>query len=87
MPLSEDEKALLDKLTAKQAEKEDDDFDIEIWNEKGAGARVPYRKGKGFLQQFGIDMPEATADDKADGPDSKDKPPPVQRYFGSKKSA
>jgi hypothetical protein len=81
MALSDDEKSLLDKLTAKANEKDDDDFDVEIWDETGAGARVPYRKGKAFLGRFGIDLPDPPIDDKPQGKDGG-KPEPAQRYFG-----
>jgi hypothetical protein len=82
MALTDDEKQLLERLTAKQNEKDDDDFDVEIWDEKGAGARVPYRKGKTFLQRFGIDVEPPAKDDKPE-PD-KDKPGAATRYFGGK---
>lgn len=36
---------------------EDDEFEIEIYDEQGRGARVPYRKGKSWVQKhFGIDI-------------------------------
>jgi hypothetical protein len=58
MPLTDDEKAQLDALTAKANEPDsDDDFEIELFTPEGHGARVPYRKGRSFLQtHFGIDL-------------------------------
>jgi hypothetical protein len=62
--LSKEEKDQLDALTAKANEPdEDDDFEIEIYDGP-KGARIPYRKGRGWLQQFGIDLdpnPESEA--------------------------
>lgn len=79
MALTDDEKALLDKLTAKANEKDDDDFDVELWDETGAGARLPYRKGKAFLQRFGIDVEKPPEPDKND---KETKPGPAKQYFG-----
>jgi hypothetical protein len=49
---------------------EDDEYEIEIYSPKGHGARLPYRKGKGFLaEHFGIDadsLPKP-GDDKSTG--------------------
>jgi hypothetical protein len=58
MGLSADEQATLDALTAKASEPDDDsDFEIEIYNPAGNGARVPYSKGRSWLQrEFGIDL-------------------------------
>ncbi len=89
MALSKDEQATLDALTAKAAETDEDDFHIEIWDETGAGAKVPYSKGKTWLQRFGIDLPvEPEAD--ASKPAKPAKPAPadstdgVLRHFGKR---
>lgn len=100
MALSKDEQEQLDALTRKAAESEDDDFDIEIWDENGAGAKVPYRKGKTWLQRFGIDVEpasEGTEDTETEtgknAPKTKKanasvKPIGVsQRYFGGNKAS
>lgn len=91
MPLSDEEKATLEALTKKANEPDEDDFAIEIWDETGAGAKVPFSKGQDWLRRFGIGV-EPPADDKtskpkpADSSGQGDKPaPPAQRYFGSKK--
>lgn len=60
MGLSKEEKDQLERLTAKANEPDEEDFEIEI----GSGdkyARVPYSRGRSYLQQhFGIDLdPEA----------------------------
>lgn len=96
MALSKDEQEQLEALQRKAEQPEDDDnFDIEIWDETGAGAKVPYRKGRNWLQKFGIDVepPETPDDDKSE---SKNKPKsalktdkgpgPATRYFGNKTS-
>lgn len=59
MGLTPEEKAQLEALQAKESEPDEDDFDVEIWDSTGAGAKVPYRKGKTWLQRFGIDLPES----------------------------
>lgn len=45
-----------------------DDYEIEIWNEKGAGTRLPASAGKGFLQTHFPELFPAdnSADDGAD---------------------
>lgn len=68
MGLSKEEKEQLEALTRKANEPDEDDrYEIEI----GSGdkyARVPYRKGRGFLQEhFGIDLdPSPESDDDQD---------------------
>lgn len=76
------------KLTPEQAKQladlqaqadapDDDDFDVEIW-EGDKGARVPYSKGRSWLQNtFNIDLgdPPAADDPAADKPAGKDAPP------------
>lgn len=69
MALSDEEKAQLDALTKKANEPDaDDDFEIEIYDGQ-KGARVPYRKGRGYLQEhFGIDLdPDPGKGDTDDG--------------------
>ena len=91
MALNEDEKKLLAELTARQnAPDEDDDFEIEVYD-TGAnkGARIPYKKGKGWLfETFGIGTPpESAATETASGGDappagSSDKGARRGPYFG-----
>lgn len=95
MALSREEQDQLDALQRKAQEADDDDnFDVEIWDETGAGAKVPYRKGKSWLQRFGIDVEppadDSSNDDKSDSKskpknDKQDRPGPAGRYFGAKK--
>lgn len=92
MALSPEEQAQLDALTAKATATEDDDFDVEIWDGEGNGARVPYRKGKSWLQKFGIDLPEPTEETDEAKPATRPKGKTTQdgnvthaaKYFGTK---
>jgi hypothetical protein len=89
MALTPDEQAALDALTKKAAETDEDDFHIEIWDETGAGAKVPYSKGKTWLQRFGIDLPVEPAPDPAKPakpakPADDKTPDTVLRHFGRK---
>jgi hypothetical protein len=64
-------------LTAK-AEKEKeaaaaDDYEVEVWDEKGRGARVKRSHAKPFLQSLGIDLDPEDPPEAGDG-DSKSKP-------------
>lgn len=74
MGLSAEEKAQLDALTKKANEPdEDDNYEIEIYDENGRGARVPYRKGRGWLQKhFGIDLDPSPEGDSGDDGDEND---------------
>jgi hypothetical protein len=100
MALSKDEQAQLDALT-KKATEPDEEFDIEIWDETGAGAKVPYSKGRSWLNRFGIDLPEPAPESEGTEPEGKPaskartKPGPTstsqgnvtQRYFGKDKAS
>lgn len=93
MALSEEEQKTLDNLT-KKAQESEDDYDVEIWDETGAGARVPYSKGKSFLARFGIDVEEPSEEESSPAPKDKDRNPKPgnspqrqgtpQRYFGKR---
>jgi len=91
MALSKEEQEQLAALQAKEQEPDEDNFDIEIWDETGAGAKVPYHKGRSWLQRFGIDLPEQPAEDQDQdqGKPPKSKPASTgnvthaQKYFGS----
>jgi hypothetical protein len=66
-----------DFLTQKRASiaeaAEADDEEVEIWDEKGRGARVRRSRAKPFLQSFGIDLDPKTGDGNADGNPDSDK--------------
>lgn len=68
--LTADERKLLEELTAREAEPDEDDYEIEIYDTaKGKGARLPVSQGKKFLfDNFGIgEDPNPPADPKAKG--------------------
>lgn len=72
MGLNADERKLLEELQQRAAEPdEDDDYEIEIYDTgAGKGARIPYRKGAGWLHTvFGIGEPPQAHADGADGED------------------
>jgi hypothetical protein len=77
MALSDEEKATLAALQAKENEPEaTDDFEIELYTPEGHGARVPYAKGRGYLQQhFGIDLdPDPGTEGGTESGEDKSKP-------------
>lgn len=89
--LTPEQQKQLDDLTAlANSPDDDDDFEIEIVN-GDRRARVPYRKGRSYLQEhFGIDL-DPPADDGTDGNGTEKDPPPdkpktSQRYFGKDKT-
>lgn len=47
------------------------DFDVEIWDEKGRGARLPRSHAKPFLQTLGLDLDTAPTGDGDKGSDDK----------------
>jgi hypothetical protein len=91
-------------LTAKKeresAEAADEDYEVEVWNEKGQGARLRRSHAKPFLQSLGIDVdapsgdagdPPATDGGNAPKSGRQSKPPvnstsnSVRKYFTPKK--
>jgi hypothetical protein len=81
--LTDDEAKSLEALLAKKDAPDEDDFDIEIF-EGDKGARVPYSRGRSWLQRtFGIDLDEDP--EKETGEGGKDDPPAgpeTKRAFG-----
>lgn len=68
-------------LTAKRdrenAEAQSEDFEVEIWDEKGRGVRTKRSHAKPFLQSLGIDTdpePNNDAGDTGDNDAGKGKP-------------
>jgi hypothetical protein len=91
--LSDEQQAQLDQLTALQnaPDETDSDFEIEVWNGAGNGARIPYSKGAGWLEkEFGITLDKPTdpnaADPNAPDPNAQDpegaRPRTSGKYFG-----
>jgi hypothetical protein len=86
------------KRAKEQEANEAEDFDVEIWDEKGRGVRTRRSHAKPFLQSLGIDVDSPSADgtsddgDEGKGPKKPRKTPPkqststVRKYFtGSSK--
>jgi hypothetical protein len=92
--LTDDERKLLDELTARAAEPDaDEDFEIEVYDTtNGKGARLPFSKGSRWLfDTFGIGEPPAApepgpegarSDARAGGGKKDPEPPARQGYFG-----
>lgn len=87
MALTDDEKSLLEKLTAKSKESDADDFEIEVYDTgSGKGARLPFSRGsKWLLENLGIgDAPDADEDEGKSANKQKKDPEPEKSsgYFG-----
>jgi len=85
--LTDDERKLLDDLTARASEPDaDDDFEIEVYDTTaGKGARIPYSRGSRWLYEtLGIgDPPAQPAEPDKTGKAAKDPETPKQAgYFG-----
>jgi hypothetical protein len=82
------------KRASEQETKDSEDFDVEIWDEKGRGVRTKRSHAKPFLQSLGIDVDPPKndgVDDDKDGTKNKSTkrtatPPKstVQKYFTAK---
>lgn len=90
--LNDDEKKLLEELTARQnAPDEDQDFEIELYDTaNGKGARIPFSQGKKWLfDTFGIGEAPAAPEGGGDGGGAGGDAPPAgpaggKGYFGRK---
>lgn len=94
MGLTDDEKATLAALQAKENEPDDDDMgEVEVWDKDGNGARLKHKHGKAWLIAHGFvpddtqppeDPPESDPKDKPKGKSRQSSPKPrtSQRYFG-----
>jgi len=56
------EEFLAAKKDKEDAEKAEEDFEVEIWDEKGRGIRTRRSHAKPFLQSLGIDLDTPTDD-------------------------
>jgi hypothetical protein len=88
--LTDEEKKLLAELTAREAEGDEEDFEVHVWN-GDKGATLPVSKAKSWLyENFGIgEAPAAPAGDGGGGQGGKSKadPKPPERkggYFGGR---
>lgn len=88
--LNDDERKLLEELTARANEPDaDDDFEIEVYDTTaGKGARIPFSRGKSWLfDTFGIgDAPAAEGAGEGGGA-GKDAPPAGTPKPAAKKTA
>jgi len=62
--MKEFEEFLNAKKQREEKDRSDEDFEVEIWDEKGRGVRTKRSHAKPFLQSLGIDT-----DDDSDGDD------------------
>lgn len=72
--MAEFEEFLNAKREKEAQQNADDDYDVEVWDEKGRGARVRRSHAKPFLQSLGIDLDPET-DDSSDDNDGKTSKP------------
>lgn len=70
--MAEFQEFLTQKRANEDAEKESEDFEVEIWDEKGRGVRTRRSHAKPFLQSLGIDI-DSTPDGKDGDKDGNDK--------------
>lgn len=66
--MAEFEEFLNAKREKEAAQSQDEDYDVEVWDEKGRGARVRRSHAKPFLQTLGIDI-DPESDGEGDGND------------------
>lgn len=64
--LKQFEQFLAAKKAEEDAEKDSEDFELEIWDEKGRGVRTKRSHAKPFLQSLGIDVDAANESDNSD---------------------
>jgi hypothetical protein len=65
--MAEFEEFLNAKAEKQAKESEEEDYDVEVWDEKGRGARIRRSHAKPFLNSLGIDVDppaEGNSDDK-----------------------
>ena len=86
MALNKEQQKLLEELTAKANEPDADDYEVEIYNEHGRGARLPISRATDwFRENFGIGSApatEATEEQPADDAPASGK---QGAYFGRAK--
>jgi hypothetical protein len=73
--MAEFEEFLSQKRETENAEKVNEDFEVEIWDDKGRGVRTRRSHAKPFLQSLGIDLdPEPETEDNDSGKKAKPRP-------------
>lgn len=87
--MSEFEEFLNAKKAQEKEESESEDFEVEIWDEKGRGVRTKRSHAKPFLQSLGIDLdpePDSDADNSDDDAKKGNKSRPRQAKSTSAQS-
>jgi hypothetical protein len=70
--MKEFQEFLSQKQANEQAKKDEEDFEVEIWDEKGRGVRTRRSHAKPFLQSLGLDPDAESGGDEDDkGGDDK----------------
>ena len=87
MALNKEQQKLLEELTAKAQEPDAEDFEVEIYNEHGRGARLPISRATDwFRENFGIGAAKEESAPEQPGSDSEEPAPGKQgAYFGRAK--
>ena len=88
--MAEFQEFLTQKREAEKANEQSEDYEVEVWNEKGQGARLRRSHAKPFLQSLGIDLdpPESGNDSSQSGNGSTgDKPKGNRKSTGSQSNA
>ncbi len=86
----DEERAIIEKhrkAKAQQQQAADAELQVEIWDESGRGARLPYAKGRSWLAKtFGIDADDLKPQDEdEEAPEGEPKVRPA--YFGGKRQS
>jgi hypothetical protein len=85
--MAEFQEFLTQKRQSEQEAANSEDYDVEIWDEKGRGARVRRSHAKPFLQTLGIDTDDESGgndEGKDAGDKSGDAPKSNRKSTGSK---
>jgi hypothetical protein len=88
--MAEFQEFLTQKRESEQAQAESEDYDVEIWDEKGRGARVRRSHAKPFLQTLGIDTDDESGgngDGKEGDATGGDSPKSNRKSTGSKSAS
>jgi hypothetical protein len=80
---------LTEKQQREAANAQEEDYEVEVWNEKGQGARLRRSHAKPFLQSLGIDMDDESNSNsgKSDDGTTADKKQTGKRSTGSQSNA
>jgi hypothetical protein len=88
--MAEFQEFLTQKRQSEQEAANSEDYDVEVWDEKGRGARIRRSHAKPFLQTLGIDTDDESDgndDDKSGDGKSGDTPKSNRKSTGSKSTS